>query len=204
MNDSEDRWREVLTRDLRAQAEALYEMRLADAVADIEAKCKSPIEALFAAHLNRLAPFEQPYCLVRGKDEEEFDYVHSQFTMSRDAYSSKWQAPRPVVFWWPQCQIDMYRVDFLFMGWVPGMEENSIPRIVVECDGFDWHERTKSQAIRDRERDRYLHDHGFLVYRYLGSEIWKNPQYCVDRIVNSMFGGLAYELHQRNNEADWA
>ena len=45
-------------------------------------------------------------------------------------------------------------------------------RLVVECDGFDFHERTKEQASRDRRRDRALQRAGFKVYRYTGSDIW--------------------------------
>jgi very-short-patch-repair endonuclease len=43
--------------------------------------------------------------------------------------------------------------------------------MVFECDGRELHERTKTQAKRDRERDRLLQSFGFLVYRYAGQEI---------------------------------
>ena len=37
-------------------------------------------------------------------------------------------------------------------------------QVVVECDGHDFHERTKEQAANDRERDRGLQGLGFSVF----------------------------------------
>jgi very-short-patch-repair endonuclease len=45
-------------------------------------------------------------------------------------------------------------------------------RMVIECDGFDFHDRTRQQASRDRTRDRWLQSFGILVYRYTGGDIW--------------------------------
>ena len=46
--------------------------------------------------------------------------------------------------------------------------------MVIECDGHDFHDRTKAQASRDRARDRNLQSFGFLVYRYTGQDIWND------------------------------
>lgn len=67
-----------------------------------------------------------------------------------------------------QVSIGKYRVDFL-------LEWNAC-RIVVECDGHEFHEKTKSQAQRDKSRDRYLTSQGYHVLRYTGSEIYKDPE----------------------------
>jgi very-short-patch-repair endonuclease len=66
-----------------------------------------------------------------------------------------------------QMQIGPYRVDFLY---VCGNR-----RLVVECDGFEFHDRTKEQAERDKARDRDLAALGYTVMRFTGSEIWRNP-----------------------------
>lgn len=50
--------------------------------------------------------------------------------------------------------------------------------VIVETDGHDFHERTKEQAARDRERDRILGLNGWPLLRFTGSEIWKNPKAC--------------------------
>lgn len=54
--------------------------------------------------------------------------------------------------------------------------------IVVECDGHEFHERTKAQASRDRSRDRDLQAAGHLVCRFTGSEIWKDAFECSEHI----------------------
>lgn len=58
--------------------------------------------------------------------------------------------------------------------------------ILVECDGHDFHERTKEQASRDKSRDRELHSAGFLVLRFSGSEIWKDPYKCATQIMDCL------------------
>lgn len=65
-----------------------------------------------------------------------------------------------------QQQIEEYRVDFLIT--YPFMAASGV---VVECDGHDFHERTKEQAARDRKRDRRLQQLGYVVLRFTGSEI---------------------------------
>lgn len=49
---------------------------------------------------------------------------------------------------------------------------------VVECDGHDFHERTKEQAARDRSRDRRLQEAGIRVFRFTGSELYRDPLGC--------------------------
>lgn len=73
----------------------------------------------------------------------------------------------------PQQKIGPYRVDFL-LEYRP-LHSDLEKRIVVECDGHQWHERTKEQAIKDKERDRYLTREGYIVLRFTGSEIVDDP-----------------------------
>jgi very-short-patch-repair endonuclease len=55
-------------------------------------------------------------------------------------------------------------------------------KIAVECDGHDFHERTKEQARRDRSRDRALILEGWRVLRFTGSEIWKDAAACASQV----------------------
>lgn len=57
-------------------------------------------------------------------------------------------------------------------------------RICVECDGHDFHERTKEQAARDKSRDRELTMAGWQVLRFTGSEIWKDAATCARQVVD--------------------
>lgn len=75
----------------------------------------------------------------------------------------------------PQKQIGSYLVDFLvtFMG----------EQLVIECDGHDFHERTKEQAQKDKLRDRTLQRLGFKVFRFTGSELWSKQGWRSDIIL---------------------
>lgn len=76
-----------------------------------------------------------------------------------------------------QEQIGDYRVDFLAL---PAVESNK--KIVIECDGHNFHERTKEQAQRDKKRDRDLQSSGYSVFRFTGSELWRDPEKCANEI----------------------
>lgn len=52
------------------------------------------------------------------------------------------------------------------------------PVLALECDGHDFHERTKEQAARDRSRDRFLQSKDIPILRFTGSEIHRNPIDC--------------------------
>jgi very-short-patch-repair endonuclease len=79
-----------------------------------------------------------------------------------------------------QCSIAGARVDFVLRGGSqPGDEQlEPLPQVIVECDGHDFHERTKEQAKRDRSRDRAFQNLGYKVFRYTGSEIFNDPFSC--------------------------
>lgn len=54
---------------------------------------------------------------------------------------------------------------------------------IVECDGHDYHERTKEQAARDRSRDRAFQSIGIPVFRFTGSEIHEDATKCAREVV---------------------
>lgn len=68
-----------------------------------------------------------------------------------------------------------YRLDFAF--------EIAGKKVAIECDGHEFHERTKEQAARDKSRDRALTAEGWRVMRFTGSEIWKAPERCAAEIA---------------------
>jgi very-short-patch-repair endonuclease len=80
-----------------------------------------------------------------------------------------------------QKQIGPYRVDFLFTATSCKGAQNT-STLVVECDGHDFHERTKEQARNDRSRDRALQEMGHTVFRFTGSEIYRAPLACARQI----------------------
>lgn len=86
----------------------------------------------------------------------------------------------------PQFQIDSMRVDFLVQ-W-GGFTRS----VVVECDGHEFHERTREQVVRDNIRSRKLRGKHFDVMRFSGSEIHSDPLGCANE-VHGMFCTLHEE-----------
>jgi very-short-patch-repair endonuclease len=74
-----------------------------------------------------------------------------------------------------QHQIGPYRVDFALVSRLAG-------RVVIECDGHDYHERTKEQARHDKKRDRFMLAQGWKVLRFTGSEIYADAAKCVAEV----------------------
>lgn len=54
--------------------------------------------------------------------------------------------------------------------------------IAIECDGHDFHERTKQQAAYDRSRDRELLIAGVPTLRFTGSEIVHAVERCTSEV----------------------
>lgn len=83
----------------------------------------------------------------------------------------------------PQATIGARRADFLVHAF-DHRRTRSWRRLIVECDGHDFHERTKVQARRDRSRDRLALMDGYDCFRFTGSEIWSDPWGCAGEILN--------------------
>ncbi len=102
----------------------------------------------------------------------------------------------------PQAKLGEYRADFLltYTCTVPDPDsqrklkdgtsicgvKSATFQLIVECDGHDYHERTKEQASKDKKRDRELKKLGFEVFRYTGSDIWKNPISCASESIEAL------------------
>jgi very-short-patch-repair endonuclease len=102
----------------------------------------------------------------------------------------------------PQAPLGEHRVDFLLTQEslmpdfanqrtladgmkIPGNLE-ARAQLVVECDGHDFHDRTKEQASRDRSRDRALQALGFRVYRYTGADLWRDTFQCAAEVLTHL------------------
>ena len=94
---------------------------------------------------------------------------------------------KEVLYVTPQKEIRKYRLDFE-MAMLVGAEMH---KLAVECDGHEFHERTKDQAARDRLRDRDLQRDGYTVFRFTGSEIFKDPIVCADECLDWVMAKIA-------------
>jgi len=148
----------------------------------------SPIEHLFYAALVTMAR--------RGLTSiSEVVPVRPDYPLERARYGTRMGGhPQTTAFAEGQVQIAGWRVDFLihYPEFSLGFDENGDPglaRLIVECDGHDFHERTKEQAARDRARDRLAQYEGLPVLRFTGSEIWNDPMAVAEEVLAFMERG---------------
>lgn len=79
-----------------------------------------------------------------------------------------------------QVKIDKYKVDFLLATVCMGR----VFFTAIECDGHDYHERTKQQASRDKKRDRFLIGKNIPTLRFTGSDLYNNSEECLEEITD--------------------
>lgn len=82
-----------------------------------------------------------------------------------------------------------YRLDFYF---VVTYKNQGFKFFDIECDGYEFHQKTKEQVENDYQRQRDLQNEGFEVIRFSGSEIYDDPQKCVDEIQNIILSKCQY------------
>lgn len=57
-------------------------------------------------------------------------------------------------------------------------------KLIIECDGYDFHQKTKKQVDYDNKREYYLKMEGYEILRFSGSKIYNDPIKCVNEILN--------------------
>lgn len=129
--------------------------------------CESPIEQKMLTALRDLPLFPQPELFRSWQAYIEADSLDE----------------RRIVAVIPQAKVGPYRADFL----VATRKGDTYARVVVECDGFDFHAAEDEQAIADKQRDRAMRDMGFWVCRFTGSEITTQAALCVKEVANKLF-----------------
>lgn len=132
--------------------------------------CESPIEELFA-----LATWSQ------GEWLGHVSIDHLAVSMDDLVRKAVADPCKLTAYCGSQIAVGEYRVDFMFVQQHERDQPCSI--IVVECDGHDFHERTKEQAARDKSRDRAMTASGIRVFRFTGSEIWRDANACVQQVL---------------------
>lgn len=78
-----------------------------------------------------------------------------------------------------------YIVDFLFdTSRVGGIYHDNDYKLIVECDGHQFHEKTKEQVAYNNERDYNLKSVGYDILHYSGSQIYKDPYGCAKKTID--------------------
>lgn len=158
--------------DLRAEYRQSKLRALDDLEQAIQERAGSPIEELLVwaiikkdCHYNA---FDFPSRFVLGGDGDKPSLCLSPLG-SLGEYE-------PVIFLQPTVVVGdrRYRLDIAYM------QESAPPwrttvSVAVECDGHDFHEKTREQAEADKRRDRDLQSIGWIVARFTGSEIFRDP-----------------------------
>lgn len=155
----------------------------------------TPIEALFGATVYKLLiPHIVDGCaFVFPYDDWGIKYYSlNPFGIIIDSRQYGWSNHLPgnlLITMQPQKQFKVdghtYYADYFFHCAVCSQERTSVfnsergeltlADIIVELDGHDFHEKTKEQAKKDKERDRNLMKVGNLVIHFTGSEVYNDP-----------------------------
>lgn len=154
-----------LPRNFRDQARSLMDYKI-DMIADeLRSYCESPIEVAFGAAFMLLG-----------------EYVYSQVALHEPGYDGPVNALDFEFVLQCQKKIGRHRVDFL-ASW---SYDEPRQKIIVECDGHNFHERTKEQAQKDRAKDRDWQNAGFRVFRFTGSEIYRDAFACATEVFEAL------------------
>lgn len=158
------------------------------AVQALLSRCASPIERCLVAAIVT--------CNLAGDDVEWVPAANAPLTgffRNRGTMQVRLSLQHAV----PEARPDSlvkprYRLDAA-MWWLGA--ERTRP-IAIECDGHDFHERTREQARRDRRRDRDLTALGWDVFRFTGSEIHHDPDDLAQEIWVHIIDAAAHSATQ--------
>lgn len=68
--------------------------------------------------------------------------------------------------------------------WFFGSESHIVGcNTLVECDGHEFHEKTKEQVKKNNERDMALKKEGYEVLHFSGSQIFQDPIKCAKDVL---------------------
>lgn len=99
----------------------------------------------------------------------------------------------------PQHEVLDYRVDFRVVCQSHPSLASQFPKIAIELDGHEFHEKTKEQVAKRNGRDRALMLSGWRVIRFSGSEFYRKPYDCIEDAWTQADFALADLVH-----AEWA
>jgi len=159
--------------------------RLAEQLADVAASnalmayenwqsgMESPIERLLFIGMYSIIPIQEVEFMPLMKCEAtSSDNIHSlQAARIAEHGTLRIQLQERLLDW---------RADFVLS--CPSITKK---KAIIECDGHEFHERTKEQAARDRSRDRAAQAAGHMMLRYTGSEIYRDPLGCARAALRS-------------------
>jgi hypothetical protein len=161
---------------------------------------KSPIETKLRDAIRRNCPVDtwlmdqmnHPGCvdLIRLKDGHVMTAPNWEDDQPEELHFGSDDITALMVSSYSDIKALTYRLDMLFLIQTKGLVE----WLAVECDGHEWHDRTKQQAAYDRSRDRELLSLGIHTARFTGSEIHHESDRCAIEVWQ-----LIHALRERAN-----
>ncbi|WP_156410364.1 hypothetical protein [Bosea sp. Root381] len=141
------------------------------------AKGDTPIEQLLFTALRAVIAYG-------GVSVKEAYFAHDEGHLGR--LKSEADYKEDSIFLRTQVQLVGWRVDFLLDAPVLNSagDIDHWRQLVIECDGHDFHERTKEQAAKDRSRDRAASLAKMTVFRFTGAELWRDPWSCAKQVCD--------------------
>lgn len=142
-------------------------------------ECKSPIERILGAAL-----------LFANDGYERIKYL---FAPDTDGWDNVYRSyPEFGTVFYPQAPVGNYTADFMVVSCCNGVYRFT----AIECDGHDFHERTKEQASRDKRRDRFFQARGIAVMRFTGTDIYRDTRACIDELEPFLCHRLEEAMHE--------
>lgn len=86
-----------------------------------------------------------------------------------------------------------YIVDFYFEKDEYVNKFNTNKKIIIECDGYEFHQKTKEQVKHDNEREYDLKMAGYEIIRFSGSQIYNEPFKCAEDTYNYIIKSIQEE-----------
>ena len=112
--------------------------------------------------------------------------IEQIFITAFDLYIA--QEGKENIFLFSQAPIEIgkkkYVADFLFEYDPYVNQYDTDVKIVIECDGYEFHQKTKEQVQHDNEREYDLKMAGYEVLRFSGTQIFNNPLKCAEDTYN--------------------
>jgi very-short-patch-repair endonuclease len=160
--------RERLASRISEEAEYVVHLHTQLHLGEIAQYCDSPIEALLGTAFHFAA---NTASFIRAR--ATLVYLNESTRDRKPVLPGQWELV-------PQFSWEGYRIDFAIF------TSLDYP-IFIECDGHDFHERTKEQAAHDREKDRKIQSAGIPILRFTGSQIHASPLNCGFEIYNFIY-----------------
>lgn len=127
-----------------------------------------------------IANLYDPEC--KSPIEQIFNFAYSVLTRTSRKYLDLCLIPQYEI----KCFGKKYIADFVFDSrevCTPWLDIVNEYKLVIECDGHDFHEKTKEQVIHDNERDYDLKSAGYDILHFSGSEIYNDPFKCAWKVL---------------------